>query len=169
VKRVIVGVVLLGGTLLASEGGGESDFIPRLVNFLIFAAIIYYLVADHVKNFFKNRSAQIAAKLEEVQQKLKQTKEEKERAEAELQKAKQLAEEILKTSKQEIEIMTKELKEQALKEIALMQKLFEENIELTRRKKIKEITKEVLEELFEDKSLDLDKEKFINLIVKKVA
>ncbi len=168
-KRVIVGVVLLGGTLLASEGGGESDFIPRLVNFLIFAAIIYYLVADHVKNFFKNRSAQIAAKLEEVQQKLKQTKEEKERAEAELQKAKQLAEEILKTSKQEIEIMTKELKEQALKEIALMQKLFEENIELTRRKKIKEITKEVLEELFEDKSLDLDKEKFINLIVKKVA
>jgi len=152
VKRLIVGVALLGGTLLASEGGGGSDFIPRLVNFLIFAAIIYYLVADHVKNFFKNRSAQIAAKLEEVQQKLKQTKEEKERAEAELQKAKQLAQEILKTTKQELEIMTKELKEQALKEIAVLEKMFEENIELTRRKKIKEITREVLEELFEDKS-----------------
>ncbi len=154
---------------MAGEGSHGTDIVPRTVNFLIFAAILYYLVAEPVKNFFKNRSASIAAQLEEVQTKLKKAKEDKEKAEAEVVKAKELAKEILETTKKEIEIMTKELKEHAQNEIALLEKSFEENMELERRKRIKEITKEVLEELFEDKALELDKQKFVNLIVKKVA
>ncbi len=160
---------LAGGYLFASSGEGGTDIVPRTVNFLIFAAIIYYLVADHVKNFFQNRSASIAAKLEEVQVKLKKAKEDKERAEAELAKAKELAKEIVETTKKEIEIVTKEIKEQTQNELAILEKSFEENIELLRRKRVREITQEVLEELFEDKSLELDKEKFVNMIVKKVA
>ena len=168
--KVVATILLTGGYLFASSAeGGATDIVPRTVNFLIFAAIIYYLVADHVKNFFQNRAASIAAKLEEVQAKLKKAKEDKERAEAELEKSKELAKEIIETTKKEIEILVKEVKEQAQNELAVLEKSFEENMELTKRKRIREITKEVLEELFEDKSLELDKEKFVNLIVKKVA
>jgi len=169
VIRVVATILLSGGYLFASSGEGSTDIIPRTVNFLIFAAIIYYLVADHVKNFFKNRAASIAAKLEEVQAKLKKAKEDKERAQAELERSKELAKEILETTKKEIEVLVQHVKEQAQNELAVLEKSFEENMELTKRKRIREITKEVLEELFEDKSLELDKEKFVNLIVKKVA
>ncbi len=166
--RFIYVLFFASSWLFAGESGG-SDFIPRTVNFLIFAAILYYLVAEPVKNFFKNRSASIAALLEEVQTKLKKAKEEKEAAQAKLAEAEKLAKEIVETTKKEIEIMTQELKKHAEQEIAALERSFEENLELERRKRVRQITKEVLEELFEDKQVALDKEKFINLIVKKVA
>ncbi len=167
-KRVVYALLFASSWLFAGESGG-TDFVPRTVNFLIFAAILYYLAAEPVKNFFKNRSASIAALLEEVQTKLKKAKEEKEAAQAKLAEAEQLAQEILQTTKKEIEIMVEELKKHAEQEIAALERSFEENLELERRKRVRQITKEVLEELFEDKQVALDKEKFINLIVKKVA
>ncbi len=165
----ILAIAFLASSWLFAGEHGSSDFIPRTVNFLIFATILYYLVAEPIKNFFKNRSASIAQKLEEVQIKLKRAKEDKEKAQAELEKAKELAREILETTKKEIEIVTKELKKQAQQELQVLEQTFEENLELERRKRVREITKEVLEELFEDQNVSLDKEKFINLIIKKVA
>jgi len=168
VKKILI-FSFLSLSLFASGGEGATDIIPRTVNFLIFAAILYYLVADHVKNFFKNRSAAIAAKLEEVQAKLKMAKEEKEQALRKLEEAKKLAKEIEETTKKEIEVIINDLKKAAQEEIENLERIFEENIELERRKRIREITKEILEELFEDKDLTLDKAKFVDLIVKKVA
>jgi F-type H+-transporting ATPase subunit b len=158
--------VLFGGEAAAEHG---SDILPRTVNFLIFAAIIYYLVAEPVKNFFQNRSLSIAKKLEEVHSRLKMAKEERERALKELQRAKELAKEIAEITEKEIEVLVRQIKEQVKEELANLEKMFEENIELERRKRIRQITKEVLEELFDDKELGLDKQKFISLIVKKVA
>ncbi len=167
----ILTLLALSASAMFASGGAEhgTDIIPRTVNFLIFAAILYYLVAEPVKNFFKNRSATIAASLEEVQQKLKLAKEDKQKAQAELEKAKQLASEIGETTKKEIELLKEQIIKQTEQELAALEKSFVENMELERRKRIRQITKEVLEELFEDKSIDLDKEHFVNLIVKKVA
>ncbi|MRI83620.1 MAG: F0F1 ATP synthase subunit B [Nitratiruptor sp.] len=163
----LVGFVSLAVPLLASEGG--SDIIPRTVNFLIFAAILYYLLADPIKNFFQKRAQGIAQQLEEVQARLKAARQERERAEEELQKAKALAREIEDVTEREIEVLVKHIKEQAQEEIAALEKSFNENLELERRKRIRAITKEVLEELFADRELTLDKDRFISLIVKKVA
>ena len=45
--------LLASAALFASEGShGQTDIIPRAVNFLIFAALVYYLLADKVKAFF---------------------------------------------------------------------------------------------------------------------
>ena len=157
-------------SLFAGSGAeGHTDIVPRTVNFLIFAAILYYLAAEPVKNFFKNRSASIAAQLEEVQTKLKVAKEEKEKAQSELEKAKAFAKEIEEVTQKEIEILVKEIKEHGEEELRALEKSFEENMELERRKRIRAITKEVLEDLFSDKEIALDKEKFVSLIVKKVA
>lgn len=168
--RVIMYMGFLTTTMFAS-GSAEhgTDIIPRTVNFLIFAAILYYLVAEPVKNFFKNRSATIAASLEEVQRKLKLAKEERQKAEAELYKAKQLAAQIQDTVKKEITLLKEEIARHTEQEIAALKKSFTENMELERRKRIRQITQEVLEELFDEKSMDFDKEHFVNLIVKKVA
>lgn len=165
-------MLLLSGSLLFASSGhaeGGTDIVPRTINFLIFVAILYYLAAEPIKNFFKNRSATIAAQLEEVQVKLKQAKEDKQKAEAELAKAKELAQEITETVKKEIELLTAELKKQGEQEVATLEKSFEENIELEKRKRVRTIVKEVLEEMLDDKTLEIDKEKFVNLIVKKVA
>ncbi|RLA78484.1 MAG: F0F1 ATP synthase subunit B, partial [Epsilonproteobacteria bacterium] len=67
-KIVLLSLLVLPAVLLASSGNGgeetryflqtgrETDFWPRLVNFTIFASLLYYLLANPIKNFFKDRS-----------------------------------------------------------------------------------------------------------------
>ena len=45
-------VVLIGTFLFASEGG-ETDIVARVINFLIFVAILWYLIADKVSKYHK--------------------------------------------------------------------------------------------------------------------
>jgi F-type H+-transporting ATPase subunit b len=46
-------LLFLAGVLaFASEGSGHTDIIPRTINFIIFVAILWYLVGDKVKRFF---------------------------------------------------------------------------------------------------------------------
>jgi len=164
--------ILLGASavLFAGDGGdGGTDIIPRTVNFLIFVAILYYLAGDWVKNFFKNRAAAIASKLEEVHAKLRRAKEDAQKARQELEKSKELALKIAQDTEKEIEVLIAQIKKQAQEELKNLEKMFEENLELERRKRIREIVKEVLEELFDDRELTLDKRQFVDLIVKKVA
>ena len=81
-KRVINGIkpflygllgVLHASFLFAEEsghGGGEAttflgDWLPRLINFAIIAAVVVYFSRKPIRDFFKNRSAGIAKALEE--------------------------------------------------------------------------------------------------------
>ncbi|MGB8993165.1 MAG: ATP synthase F0 subunit B [Desulfobaccales bacterium] len=77
---VAVGL-LLTGVAAASEaahGGGHGgispekiqDFIWRTVNFVVFAAILIKLLAKPAKNFFAQRSQDVATTLEELEAKL---------------------------------------------------------------------------------------------------
>ncbi len=170
-NKIVWTLFLSSAALFASEAAasGGTDIVPRTVNFLIFAAILYYLAAEPIKRFFKERSQTIQTQLEEVERKLKVAKEEKEQAQRELENAKKMANDIVETAKKELEILTKEIKKQAKQEMEILEKSYIENMELERRKRLRAVTKEVLEELFEEKALELDKEKFVNLIVKKVA
>lgn len=69
----------------AEEAGHEGheeitfvgDWLPRLVNFAIIAAVVIYFMKKPVRDFFKNRSAEIAKAMRESQ-------EARERAEAAL-------------------------------------------------------------------------------------
>ena len=60
------------------EGGGSTDIIPRTINFLIFAAIMYYYVADAAKEWYLGRKNEIATKLDSIQVKLKESNSKKE-------------------------------------------------------------------------------------------
>ena len=85
-------LVLPLSTMLASGGEnseGGTDIIPRTVHFLIFAAILYWLIADKLRAFLNGRSDEIATRLSAAQEKVKAAKIEKENALAKVEEAKE--------------------------------------------------------------------------------
>ena len=171
-KLIALAACLLPAALFASGqevSSGGTDFVPRLVNFIIFAAIIYYFVADPIKNFFKNRSGGIAAELEEVQNRLKAAKQEKEDAKAAYEAAQKTAEEIIESAKKESQLLAKKLDEQLHAELENLEKLQEEKMEVEKRQMVRKTVSEVLSELFKGDAIAMDEKKFVNLIMKKVA
>jgi F-type H+-transporting ATPase subunit b len=91
----LVGTLLLSAVAFAEEAGhgGEEamtflgDWLPRLVNFIIIAAIVVYFTRKPVRDFFKNRSVEIAKAMQE-------SKETRERAVAALAEMEQKIKEL---------------------------------------------------------------------------
>ena len=92
-------LVLVGTFLFAGGGEGETDIVVRVINFSIFVAILWYLMADKVIGFFRERKESIARKFQEVEDRLKKTKEQKEMLKTKLEEAKVKANEIVDDSK----------------------------------------------------------------------
>ena len=96
-SKILLPLLFVSASLFASEAAGEggTDIVQRTVNFVIFAGIIWYLLAEPVKNYFGGRSQGIADELQKVQDRLKESKQAKEAAEAKIVDANKLAEEIV--------------------------------------------------------------------------
>ena len=81
-KKILWATINLAGQLMfeaiafAEEAGHEGheeitfmgDWLPRLVNFAIIAAVVVYFMRKPVRDFFKNRSAEIAKAMRESQE-----------------------------------------------------------------------------------------------------
>jgi len=171
-KKVIL---MLGGIavgLFANEHTAHatisnSDFIPRLVNFIIFAAILWYLLADKIKTFYANRSAEIANKFEEVENKLKESKLEKEALKSQVEEAHRKAEDIIKTAKKEVEILKEQTLLAAKKEIEALEKQFEDYKVYEESKMKREVVESYLKDLTKD--IHLSSEEVANIVTKKVG
>ena len=145
---------LLGGFLFASEH--EYDIVPRVINFLIFAGILYYLVADKVKNFFENRKQEIAKRFQEVESKLQESKTQKRELEQKLEMAKAEAKKIVETAKVEAEHIANKIKTDVEEEIKIMQKVFEETKTLEIKKAKKEAVEEFMKSILKDVKISSD-------------
>ena len=75
-KRIMPGIhtrtqILASSVAMAAEEGHAEkmtflgDWLPRLVNFGIIAAIVIYFTRKPIRDFFKNRSAEIAKAMQE--------------------------------------------------------------------------------------------------------
>jgi len=171
-KTLIVATLFLPAVVFASgheATSGGTDFFPRLVNFIIFVAILYYFVADLIKNFFTGRSAEISSKLEEVQNRLKATKKAKEDAETAYKAALATAEEIIESAKKESQLLAKKMDEQLNAELENLEKMQEEKMGVEKRQMVRKTVSEVLSELYKGDAISMDEKKFVNLITKKVA
>jgi len=180
-KVLLFSLLLLPAVLLASGGHGEeasryfaqtgreSDFWPRVINFTIFAALLWYLLASPIKNFFADRSEGIASQLKEIEQKLQAAKEEKKEAQARLDESVKKAEQIIEDAKKEAVIMARKIAEANAQELEALEKQYAEKIALEERKATREAIDEVLSENITTDDIMLDEAKVVDIISKKVA
>ncbi len=180
-KLILLSLLVVPAMLLASghasgeesryflQTGRESDFWPRVINFSIFAALLYYLVANPIKDFFKGRSAAIAQQLKEIEEKLQAAKNEKKEAQARLKASEKRANEIIADAEKEAVILSEKIAKTNENEILLLEKQFEEKITLEERKSARETIDEVLSENITTEDINLDESKVVEIISKKVA
>ncbi len=168
-KLLILGLALTPLALFASSEGAETDIVQRTVNFIIFAGILWYLLADKIKIFFANRTASIQAELDKVQDTLKASQEKVEAANRKLEEAKTLATEIVETAKTDINSVKQKVAQAVEIEIANLNKGFDEKIKVETAKAKRQIVSEVLDELLSSGNVSLTQDELVNIVIKKVA
>jgi F-type H+-transporting ATPase subunit b len=179
-KIVLSSLLIVPAVLLASGGdaessryfaqtGRETDFLPRAVNFIIFASLLYYLIANPIKNFFKGRTEGIAAQLNEIETKLQAAKDEKKDAQNRLEESKKRAEEIIADAKAEAVILAEKIALANQNDLAILDKQFEEKITLEERKSAREVIDEILSGNITNDDIMLNESKVVEIISKKVA
>jgi len=149
--------------------GRHTDFVPRLFNFILLAGLLYYLLADPIKNYLKERTASIAEELKEIEAARQASRETQVKAKEELEKAKVRAKEILEDAKAELELIKQQTLARAEQELVTLDKLYDEKCSIEERKMVKETTTKVLDESISSDDIPLDASKIINIVTKEVA
>jgi len=169
-KKLLIFLGLTTTALLANEHAvtlTHSDFIPRVINFVIFVAILWYLLADKVKTFYAGRTQGIADSFAEVEAKLKESKAQKEALKAQVEEAHKKAEDIIKTAQKEVEIIKSNILNSAKAEVEAMEKQFNDYKSFEESKMKKEVVKDYLNNLAKD--IHLSSEEVANIVTKKVG
>ena len=153
----------------SSDGSESTDIIPRTVNFLIFAAILYYFVANPIKDFFTGRKNSIASRLNSIQEKLKESNNQKIEAKELVEKAKIEAKSIMEVTKDETKILKAKILENLKMDMENLDKGFDDQTSIEQRKMTRSVILEVLDEVFAKDSLLLKKDELLDIVMKKVA
>jgi len=172
VKRIIVLMLMISTFALASSGGAEhtdTDIIQRTVNFVLFAALIWYLVAEPVKNYFASRSQSIADELQKVQDRLNHTIALKKEALARITEAEKFAADLVETSKKENKILNDKIMLQCEADLKNLSKIHAEKMDFEQRKMVKNVVEDILNDVLVQSADSFDKEAMANVILKKVA
>jgi len=147
----------------------ETDIVQRTVNFLLFAGLIWYLVAEPVKNYFSSRSQSIADEMKKVQEKLKETDLLKKEALAKISAAEKFAQDLIVSSKKENKIINDSIITQCDADIETIVKQQSILIEFEQRKMVRNVVENTLKEVLSQSDDSFDKEAMANVILKKVA
>ena len=174
-KKIVIALGLVSVTLFAGEHAtavehvsiSDTDFIPRVINFVIFAGILWYLLADKVKTFYANRSKSIADSFAEVETKLKESEAQKEALKKEVEEAHKKADDIIKTAQKEAELIKAKIIENAENEAKMLEKQFAEQKAYEESKMKKEVVEAYLNNLVKD--IHLSSEEVANIVTKKVG
>ena len=169
-KRVLLlGLALAPVVMFASEGAVETDIVQRTVNFIIFAAILWYLLADKIKAYFAGRTLGIQAELDKVQDTLKASQDKVADAQKKLLDAKKLASEIVDGAKADVDSIKQKVLLAVDADIANLNKNLEESNKVEISKAKKQVVGEVLNELLSSENIKLSQNELVNIILKKVA
>ena len=155
--------------LLAASGSGEVDIVERTINFVIFFALVYYFAAERIKGVFKERREGIANSLAKIQEKLQESKKERQKAANELDEAKKIAKDIVEVAHKESAIILQKAEENTKAEIENLIRQFNESMTFERRKLEKLIIDEVLKEFLSKDSAVLPKDVLTQALLRKVA
>ena len=131
--------------------------------------LIWYLVAEPVKNFFASRSQSIADEMKKVQEKLKETALLKKEALAKISAAEKFAHDLVISSKKENKIINDSIVSQCDADIEAIVKQQAILIEFEQRKMVRSVVENTLKEVLAQSDESFDKEAMANVILKKVA
>lgn len=166
------GVILacLFGVASASEVNiAQTDFSERVINFVIFLAILWYLGAHRLKALLQARRDGISKRFDEVQNKISAAKKAKEQAQKQLGEAQKRAADIIATAKKEAIVIAQKYEEQCSADIESMIKSNESLMFFEQRKAKVELVESVLKELFNSEVADINAEEYVRILSKKVA
>ena len=169
-NRIIVTLLTMSTFALASSAENTgTDIVQRTVNFLLFAALVWYLVAEPVKGFFKARSEKISDELKKVQDKLTETITLKKDALAKISDAEKFAEELTLAAKKENKMINDNMMLQCKVELGTLTKQHTVLKEFEQRKMLRNVVEDILDEVLSQSNDSFDKEAMANVILKKVA
>ena len=169
-SRIIVLMLMISTIALASDAEhAGTDIVQRTVNFLLFAGLVWYLVAEPMKNFFSSRSQAIANEMEKVQDKLKESVDLKKDALAKITEAEKFAQELAITSKKENKILNDGIMTQCDVDLENLSKQQNTLMEFEQRKMVRNVVEDTLDEVLSQSNDGFDKEAMANVILKKVA
>ncbi|MCH9739679.1 MAG: F0F1 ATP synthase subunit B [Epsilonproteobacteria bacterium] len=147
----------------------NSDFWYRVLNFSIFAGLLYYLIANPIKDFFKGRQEGIANQLKEIEAKLQASKDDAKAAEEQLIANELKAKEIVADSINEGKILAENIAKKNEDVLASLDKQFDEKIELEGKKMAKETINKLLNDGIDNNDIAIDESKVVSLVAGKVA
>ncbi|MCH5313802.1 MAG: F0F1 ATP synthase subunit B [Helicobacter sp.] len=162
-------LVAFPSLLLASAGIEQSDFVQRVINFVIFVAILWYFAFDSIKGIFTNRKKAIAARLQEAQDSLDKAKQAKESAQKRLEESKERSKSIINAAKQEAYLIEQKYNDQIGRDMEALKYALEANIEFEQRKVVQESVNKLLDELIKSDDIRLNKEEYVNIITKRIS
>lgn len=170
-SRILVLMLSMSTLALASEQvtDGSTDIVQRTVNFVLFAGLVWYLIAEPVKSFFNTRSQGISDELKKVQDKLNESATLKKEAEEKVTEAKKFAQDLAESTKKESKILSESIKNQCEAELEVLTKHHNSVMELEQRKMVSSVVEDVLEEVLTQSNESFDKKAMANVILKKVA
>jgi len=170
VNRFLVLLLTLSTLALASstENAG-TDIVQRTVNFLLFAGLVWYLVAEPIKEYFASRSEGISDELKKVQDKLNETISLKKEALSKISDAEKFAEELEISSKKENRIINDNMMVQCEAELETLAKQHLSLTEFEQRKMVRGVVESVLNEVLSQNNDSFDKKAMAEVILKKVA
>jgi F-type H+-transporting ATPase subunit b len=147
----------------------DTDIIQRTVNFLLFAGLVWYLVAEPAKNYFASRSQAIANDLKKVQEKLNESIALKKEALVRISEAEKFAEELLKSSKKENKIINDNIMNQCDFDLETLAKHSVSLMKFEQRSMVRNVVEDIIKETLSQTSESFDKVAMANILLKKVA
>lgn len=147
----------------------KTDIIERLINFVIFVALMWYLLADKLRSMLHERSQSIANKLSQTQTKVRESREKKEKAQQRLQEAKEQAKEIIDTAKKEAHVSVLHIEDKTKEQIASLIRANDEAMDFQEKILQKQLVAEVLQEIFTSSALNLEAQDYVGILEKKVV
>ncbi|WP_235852432.1 F0F1 ATP synthase subunit B family protein [Helicobacter vulpis] len=147
----------------------QTDIVLRIVNFILFAGLVWYFISGPLKRMLEQRRAKIASKLNALQEQRQVIKEEKEQALKALEQAKREASQIISSATQEAFLLTQKYEQQAKSAI---EKLIKDNQSLKHKEELRiqqEVVAEILDALFKSKQAHFDATTYMHLLQDKVA
>ncbi len=168
-KILLIVLALAPVAIFANQGAVETDMVQRTVNFIIFAVILWYLLADKIKAFLANRTLSIQAELDKVQETLKASQDKVTDAQKKLEEAKKLSSEIVEGAKADVDSIKQKVMAAIDADIANLNKNLDEMMKVEISKAKKQVVTEVLDELLSSGNIQLTQTELVNIVLKKVA